>query len=326
MKSKKVICLLMAAAMVMTAGGCTVKVKVKKNKVKTDNNIQGQVSAGESIMNNVPLLPPSLRNKNTIHISWSFGSDDTESNIENNIENGIEGNEADILNELVSAIANEIGPKNDDVSNNENSDVTGTENNSQSGGRKTYEGLTVRQMLEDEKFELNGVVVINQTNTVSLSFIDNKAGIEIVGVPFKLTDEQMSEFEKERAKDKLDGYKNYVRNNMMDNQISTYQVMYSIDTKEQLRELAGRGNVTKAEEMTGKSLWDLANDDSLNCFWDGSYRVNNEYLINLTNYYVIVDTSGTEFESPAELDKDAWKNKDERLKNVKVQEAYKVNY
>lgn len=223
--------------------------------------------------------------------------------------------------------------------------------------KSQYEGMTIKQLLEEEKLEISGAGIFN--GTYSVDFSDGDL-LYLYG-EINLSDEQKSKFENE-----LDHktYKSYISNNLLDCKISNCIEQYMISNKKDLNSLAEKGKAEKREEMTGRSLLDLAKDGYT---YDSDVGSGDEYIITLSDknnneWYIVTDVTSTEFEGGRsrawkdrwgdddddenegetftdengykwtvrdheeeksyELDEDVFSEKDERLKDVKVQEAY----
>lgn len=181
--------------------------------------------------------------------------------------------------------------------------------------KNPYDGKTIKQMLEDENFEISGAGIFN--DVISVDFKDEN-NIQITA-EIKVSSKQMSEFE-EIFDNHRSLYKNHIRDNMADCKISNCQ--YAIYEKEALDALVAKGNAEKNDSMAGKSFWDLAEEG---CKWESLAKIMSEYLITMydkdNNYwYMVVDASDIDFE----IDKEIYENKDERLKDVKIAEAYKI--
>lgn len=198
--------------------------------------------------------------------------------------------------------------------------------------KSEYEGMTIKQLLEEEKFEIYGASV-SDDNICTVNFTDG-VGLYLFA-EVKLSDKQMSEFENEF---KHNTYKSYISSNLMDSKISNCMEQYVISDKEELHKLAEKGKAQKSEEMTGKSLLDLAEEGYT---YASDVFQFEEYVIKLfdeddNEWYIVTDVTGTEFEgghfhgineSGDEnnvLGSDVFYDKDERLKDVKIQEAYKM--
>lgn len=225
--------------------------------------------------------------------------------------------------------------------------------------KSQYEGMTIKQLLEEEKLEITGAGIFN--GTYSVDFSDGDL-LYLYG-EIKLNDEQKSKFENE-----LDHktYKSYISNNLLECKISNCIEQYMISNKEELYSLVEKGKAEKREELAGKSLLDFAKEGYT---YDSDVGSGDEYIITLSDknyneWYIVTDVTGTEFEGGRsrawkdffdddddedegetftdengykwtvrdhdeeeksyELDEDVFNDKDERLKDVKVQEAYKM--
>lgn len=185
-------------------------------------------------------------------------------------------------------------------------------------GKSVYDGKTIKQLLEEEKFEIYGAGTFNGVCIVDFT---DETGLYLQA-EVKLSDTQMSEFENEFEHNT---YKSYISNNMMDSKVSDCTEQYVFTKKEQLSKLVEKGKAQKSEEMTGKSFFDLAEEGYT--YESYTYMMPN-YIIsfsdkNSNEWFIVTDDIGTI--SNSELDKEIFDNKDERLKDSKVQEAYKMN-